>query len=144
MKKLILLAASAIVFTLAATAQCPAKVVYKISKLEILDSTMQVTGTKDVTATFETTDTTIFVRRSEDENDTMTGVIHKATCKWDEPFKNGTTTIIGDVNEVNEALKNVTITIAAINGQITILMHAPVEYPNKLIKLYVDSYEQKP
>ena len=143
MKKLILLAASAISFTLAVKAQCPSKVVYTVSKMEILDSTMQVTGTKEVTATFETTDSTVFIKRSENEGDTMAGIIHKATCKWDEPFKNGITTIISDLNEVNEALKNVTISIEGINGKITILLHA-VEYPDKLIKLYVDSYEQKP
>ncbi len=140
---MLLLAATALIFSLASNAQCATKVLYTISKLEMLDSAMQVTDTKDVTATFATSPSGIFVHKSEKEGDTMAGTIIKATCNWAEPYKNGKVVIVSDIHQTNEDLAGATITIEAINGKITILMHA-VEYPDKLIRLLVDKYEENP
>lgn len=137
------LAAAALTFGLMAKAQCPAKVVYTVSKIEMLDSGLNVQDTKDVNATFLTSPTGILIHKSENQNDDMTGTISKLTCNWAQPYKNGKVVIISDIHDEHEDLVGITITIEAVNGKITKLMHA-VEYPDKLIRLLVDKYEEKP
>jgi hypothetical protein len=110
--------------------------------MEMLDSSLKVMDTRDVNATFETTSTNVYIHKSENEGDTMSGAIHSATCNWSQPYKNGKVIIIGDVQDEHENLKDVTITIEAVEGKITILLHAQ-EYPDKLIRLQVDKYEEK-
>ncbi len=140
MKKMIFLALPVLLSCLSGKAQCPGKVVYHASKMEMLDSGLNVRDSKEVKATVSTWDTRILVRASEAESDTMGGVIKKTTCNWREPYKNGKTIIIADIQERQDLLKDAVITIEAVDGKITILLHA-AEHPDNLIKLLVDKYE---
>jgi hypothetical protein len=143
MKKMILLASAAIAFSLTVNAQCPTKVLYTLSKMEMLDSGMHVTDTRDITATLETSATGIFIHKSENEGDTMTGTINKATCDWREPYKNGKVVMICDMHDEHEDLKSATMTIEAVDGKITILLNA-VEHPEMRLRLQVAKYEENP
>ena len=143
MKKMLILAATALLLSHSTKAQCPEKVVYTVSKLEMLDSALNITDTKEVTATLETTENGILIHKSTNEADTLAGPITKTTCSWIDPYKNGKVVIIADLHDERENLNSATITIEAVNGKITILLRA-VEYPDKLIRLQVDKYEVSP
>ena len=141
MKKIIFLAIPFLLSSVVGKTQCRGNVVYYAGKMEMLDSGLNVRDSKEITATVSTSDTRIMVRASEMESDTMAGVIKKTTCNWRQPYKNGKTIIIADIKERQDLLKDAVITIEAVDGKITILLHA-AEHPDNLIRLFVDKYEE--
>jgi hypothetical protein len=89
MKKLLLLLAAPIVFFVSAKAQCLTHVKYTSSKMEMLDSGMNVQDARDVTTTFETTEKGFTATQDGDDN-VFHGTLKSPKCDWKEPFKNGT------------------------------------------------------
>ncbi len=141
MKKIIFLAVAILGFSFACKAQCSTKVRWTASKMENLDSNMNVVDSKDMNAVIETTAKDIKIDPGQGDEEVMTGTFSNITCNWNVPFKNGKTVITTDIHTSHEDLKAVIITVEAVDGKITFLLHAN-EYPDKLIKVYVDKYEE--
>jgi hypothetical protein len=141
MKQTLLLLAALCLISAGLKAQCPAHVKYTASKMEIYDSTMTLTDSKDVVTTFETTDKG-FTGSQEGDEDVLQGTLKSATCDWKEAYVNGKMVMVCDITDPHETIENAMVTIEAVNGKITITMHAKKEYPNRIIRLPVDKYEE--
>jgi len=141
MKHLLLIIATCTAFVMHAKTQCLTRVKYSASKMEILDTAMNVLETKEESLTFETNPKGFTGIRVEDESDSLHGVLKSLTCDWKEPFKNGKITMVCDVQGKDHDMQDANITIDAEDGKIIILVRAK-EQPDKIIRLVVDKYEE--
>ena len=142
MKQLLLMIAAAVAITSAAKTQCLTHVKYTAGKMEVYDSTMTLTESRDAQFEFETTDKGFTAVPEGNMDDALHGTLKKLTCQWDKPFVNGKIIMLCDVDDNHEHIEGATITIEAIDSKITVTMHAPKEYPNRIIRVIVDKYEE--
>lgn len=141
MKKIIILTGVLLVAVLNIKAQCLSKVRYTASKMEIVDSAMNVNGSQDAPVTLLISEKGFEGVKGDIGEDSLHGTLKSVTCNWKEPYKNGKIVMVCDVKTPNEDLHDVNITIEAVDGKITILLNAK-EHPNELIRLLVDKYEE--
>lgn len=141
MKQLLL--SLAVLFSISAgvKAQCPVNVKYTAAKMEILDSTMTLQDSKDIVTVFETSEKGFTGTQEGNEDDQLHGALKSAKCDWKEAYVNGKIVMICDITDAHETVENATVTIEAKDGKITIILHAK-EYPNRIIRLPVDKYEE--
>jgi len=107
--------------------------------MQVLDSTMEVKGSQDVTVILELSDKTL--EGVKNVIDSLHGTVKTVKCDWKEPYKNGKVVMVCDVHTPDEDLLGVTITIEAVDGKLTILLVAK-EHPDELIRLAIDKYEE--
>ncbi len=138
---MLLLAVTLIAVFAQTNAQCLTHVKYTASKMEMLDSTMTSTGTKDASFIFETTEKGFTGTPDGNDDEALQGTLKKLTCDWKQPYINGKIVMVCDVHNSHEDIVDATITIEAVDGKITIILHAN-EYPDKIIKLLIDKYEE--
>jgi len=137
-----MMAAVTAAFFTQAKAQCLVHVKYIANKMEIYDSTMTLTSTKDDGQfVFETTEKGFTGTHDGNDEEALHGTLKTLTCNWGKPFIDGKIVMVCDVDDNHEHIDGATITIEAIDKKITILMHAK-EYPDRIIKLIIDSYEE--
>lgn len=140
MKKIIVLASVIMAAAFTATAQCDKTIKWKSSKSEFLDTAGNVLNERDEAVEVTTTPAKISVMRNGSESQTLEGDITGYSCKWKD-MQNGKTTCKSLLLDPNEnKTRHATITIEAVNGKTTILLHAEEE--NTIIKLNVDSFEE--
>ncbi|HWB25377.1 MAG TPA: hypothetical protein VG738_07845 [Chitinophagaceae bacterium] len=135
---MLLVSSAAIINT---KAQCLTHVKYSAGKMEILDTALNVLDTKEEGYSVETRADGFTGIREEELDDSLHGVLKSVTCNWKEPFKNGTITMVCDVQGKEQAMSNATITIEAKEGHIYIYLRAQ-EQPDKVLRLVVDKYEE--
>jgi len=123
-------------------AQCDQKVVWTAPKADFADEAGNVTETKDVKVVIRTNKKEIKITHSDDETDTLHGLIKEATCDWKEAFKNGKTVMKVDLSDRSSEMANSVITIEAKDSKIliSILAQTP-DGTKKMIKIPVDSYK---
>ena len=141
MKKILILVAALFIAIISVKAQCPAHVKYTAGKMEMLDSGMNLVDSKDGATVLETTAKGFSAGQEDHEDDSLFGTLKSVTCNWQEPYKNGKITMVCDVHTNHEDLVGVMVTIEAVNGKITIILHAK-EYPDRIIRLPIDKYEE--
>ena len=141
MKKLFALLTASVLFFGYTKAQCLTHVKYSASSMQVLDSTMQQVGSKDVSFVMEVTEKGFTATQDGQDDDAFHGTLKKLTCDWKEPYKNGKIIMICDVHTNNEDIVDADITIEAVDGKITITMHAK-EHANEILKLAIDKYDE--
>jgi|SRR6516164_8232907 hypothetical protein len=125
-----------------AFAQCDQKVIWTAPKAEFADEAGNVQETKDVTVIIRTNRKEIKITHSDDETDTLQGLIKEFNCDWKEAFKTGKTVMKVDLSDRNSQMMNSVVTIEAKDSKISvsILAQAP-DGTKKLIKIPVDNYK---
>lgn len=141
MKHLLLIVIASTAFILNANAQCLAHVKYSASKMEILDTSLALQDTREEPLTFEVRPDGFTGIRENQVEDSLHGVLKSVTCNWKEPFKNGTITMICDVQGAEHDMQDAQITIEAVEGKLTIYLRVK-EQADKVIRLPIDKYEE--
>lgn len=141
MKHLLATIVVAIAFAASGKAQCLTHVKYSASRMQILDSSLTQQGEKEEPFTITTRSDGFTGIRENEVEDSLHGVLKSIDCSgWKEPFKNGTITMVCDVEGQQETM-NATITIEAIEGKLTITIRAK-DRPDRILRLAVDKYEE--
>ena len=121
-------------------AQCDKNVTWTSSKTEFLDSSGNVTKSKDESAFIKKVDKTITVTPPGSADNIMNGSINQYSCNYTSDGKNGKIVIGTQLTGGNGEVVHATITVTTVEGQTTILLVAK-EKPDRRIKLYISNYE---
>lgn len=140
--KTLLLSLVAVIATFSVcNAQCDKSVTWTSSKTEFLDSTGNVTGSKDETASIKTVNKAIIVTPPGGNDNIMNGTIDQYSCNYTADGKNGKMVIGSELTNGHGEVIHATITVTTVEGKTTILLVAK-EKPEKRIKLYISNYEE--
>ena len=141
MKKILVCLFTLIGSCVSVFAQCDQKVVWTAPKAEFADSTGNVMETKDVKVVIWTNRKEVKITHSDDETDTLQGLIKEFSCNWQQAFKNGKTVMKLDLTDRNSQMANSIITIEAKESKISVTILAETPDGKKMIKIPVDSYK---
>ncbi|HTQ63301.1 MAG TPA: hypothetical protein VMI12_00810 [Puia sp.] len=142
MKRILICLFVLIVSGISVFAQCDQKVVWTAPKADFADEAGNVTETKDVKVVIRTNKKEIKITHSDDETDTLQGLIKEVTCNWKDAFKNGKTVMKVDLSDRNTQMMNSIITIEAKDSKILVSILAEIpDGTKKMIKIPVDSYK---
>ena len=137
--KQILLALSTLIFCTALNAQCDKNLTLTSSKTEYLDASGAVQRTVDENTKIDIDQKSISISPGGDH--TMTGAILTATCGWKTAFKEGKSEFKTQFED-NGVLKKINIVLEGKNGKISFTV-TMVDEPNKIIRVWPDSFEEK-
>lgn len=118
-----------------------AKMRYLSNKTEKLDNNKAVKDSRDEKVTVEVTNNVITIAPVNNPAEILTGDVTDVSCLWLEAFVNGKTVIQTTLQNTQQQLKDATITIENLDGQITILVEA-AECPCTKTRLQVYRYEE--
>jgi len=141
MKKVTVLAAILSVIGIASKAQCDQHVTWISANSEMIDSSGNIKGSKDVKTVVETSKTEVKISNPGDEGSGMEGTIKEYQCNWKEPFKTGKTIIKTDLVDPHGDVKHAILTIEGKDGKITITAKAE-ERPDEMIKLIISDHTE--
>jgi len=141
MKTLFLTAIGIIATVTVCKAQCDKNITWTSSKTEFLDSSGNVTKSKDETASIKTVDKAITVTPPGSADNVMNGTIEQYACNYTADGKNGKIVIGSQLTSGNGEVVHATITVTTVDGKTTILLVAK-EKPDRRIKLYISNYEE--
>jgi len=141
MKTLLLSLVAVIATVSVCKAQCDKSITWTSSKTEFLDSSGNVTGSKDETASIKTVNKAITVTPPGAADNIMNGTIGQYSCNYTADGKNGKMVIGTELTNGHGEVVHATITVTTVEGKTTILIVAK-EKPDKLIKLYISNYEE--
>ena len=142
MKKTVVLILTMVSVHMLAIAQCDKDVVVNASRTEYMDSTGSVQRTVDENSTVDIKGKEIIITPGNEDN-VMRGQIKTMVCEWRVPFKEGRTVITTDLtrNGASEA-RATTITIEGKDGKLTLVARS-AEFPNRLVRLNIDSFAER-
>ncbi|WP_429378913.1 hypothetical protein [Mucilaginibacter sp. UYCu711] len=119
--------------------QCDKTVTLKSSKTLIFDEEGKLERTRDEATAITISKTYISIVPG-DEGNTMSGDITSKTCEWTTPFKTGKMVVKGTLQNGNGNEVHATITIAGVDGKVTLTFEAE-EKGKRKIQVVADKFE---
>ena len=139
MKRFTVLLFTTVAISSAAVAQCDKDQILLSSKTEYLNKDSTISRTVDESTTIEINKKTVTIMPGNDH--TMIGEINSVECNWKQPFKEGKS-VIKALVEDRGTMINITLTIEGRAGKVFMIATMDIA-PDKIIRVWADSYEEK-
>ncbi len=144
MKKILLTLIITAAFAPAIFAQCDKKIIWTAPKAEFLDEAGNLQETKDVKVIVKTTAKEIIIIHTDDEGDSLKGVVKESTCNWKTAFKDGKTIMKAEMSDRGGSSLNGELTIEGNSSKIVITLKVDAPDGKKMsIRIPVDSYKEE-